>query len=899
MAKVKISELPELNIATLDTTYVAGIYNDATYKIAVSRLTSSLDTTFATDLVVNAISGTISTLTTTASLNTLSTSVDSRLDTLESFSSSADNRYVLSGSITQTTWDNIANKPNDIVSSSTQISDLGFVTGSYTTITSFNNLTQSFNSISQSFTTISGSFGDIDFSGINAVTESYLQFTQSYYSESSSFSSRIEAATNEQYLAGFATTSSVNDLSTSVDNRLDTLENFSSSADSRYVLSGSVTQTTWENISGKPNDILSSSTQITNLGFISTSTDLSSLNLFTASQYISNSYFATTGSNLFVGDQTYVGNDFLNLSLGQTYGGGKVFYITNTYALIVDQSNLTTSINQSTAINTATGSAIGTGETNTLEFVNNTVISDLGAARLAYNSTNGGFNDWFLPSVDELVLAVQSGYGNFNGAFYRSSTLNGIYYSSVRSTDGLVVTSNECCHSAKAIRKVNITSSASLNISGSIYVSQLLSASVIDNLEIISASYLTFTQSYYSDSASFNSRIISGSAVAGTISSSAQISGLGYSTTSSLNSFTSSYKTDSASFDTRINSITLSGSNLNYLLEAYANVTYTLPGTFTEDPCRYSIVSVNENVPSSWFDTSTYTFTPQKAGYWEIAASYDVYRNAEASMAIKKNGSIVAAAGSFNAVAQQIKKIIYLNGSSDYINIINVGGAALQRAQFQSRSWFQAKFVGNTSGSTDLLIANNTFTGNNTFEGTTRFETVGGDEGGEIEFGVPQTNTSLSTRVVADVYRDRLRIFDGNTNGVFIDLSKAPTGVAGEIAWKTSGFVNAGTFLTLDNLKVSVTTSGYRGLSVGAVSTSFVANIAGWFGYSGGVGGASANSVTYTTTAAASAFGWGFNTEGDASNYIITDKTNSRVYRVTLMIGFGFNNNFISIERLH
>jgi len=167
MARIKISELPELNIATLDTTFVVGSSGSATYKIPINRLTSSLDTTFASDLVVNAVSGTINTLATTASLNSLSTSIDSRLDGLESFSSSADNRYVLSGSITQTTWDNIANKPNDIVSSSTQISDLGFVTGSYTTITSFNNLTQSFNQISQSFTTISGSFDSIDFSGIN------------------------------------------------------------------------------------------------------------------------------------------------------------------------------------------------------------------------------------------------------------------------------------------------------------------------------------------------------------------------------------------------------------------------------------------------------------------------------------------------------------------------------------------------------------------------------------------------------------------------------------------------------------------------------------------------------------------------------------------------------------
>jgi hypothetical protein len=131
-----------------------------------------------------------------------------------------------------------------------------------------------------------------------------------------------------------------------------------------------------------------------------------------------------------------------------------------------------------------------------------------------------------------------------------------------------------------------------------------------------------------------------------------------------------------------------------YLLEAYANVTYTLPGSFTEDPCRYSVVSSNVNVSSAWFNTSTYTFTPQKAGYWEITASYDVYRNTEASMAIKKNNSIVAAAGSFNAVVQQITKIIYLNGSTDYIDIVNVGGAALSRSQFEPRSWFQARWIG-------------------------------------------------------------------------------------------------------------------------------------------------------------------------------------------------------------
>jgi hypothetical protein len=137
------------------------------------------------------------------------------------------------------------------------------------------------------------------------------------------------------------------------------------------------------------------------------------------------------------------------------------------------------------------------------------------------------------------------------------------------------------------------------------------------------------------------------------------------------------------------NSVTL------YLLEATTDsITYTLPGSFTEDPCRYSIVSNTVNVSSGWFNTSSYTFTPQKAGYWEITATYDVYRNSESAMVIKKNNGIVATAGSFGAVAQQITKIVYLNGSTDFINIFNVGGAANSRDQYAERSWFQARWVG-------------------------------------------------------------------------------------------------------------------------------------------------------------------------------------------------------------
>jgi hypothetical protein len=117
--------------------------------------------------------------------------------------------------------------------------------------------------------------------------------------------------------------------------------------------------------------------------------------------------------------------------------------------------------------------------------------------------------------------------------------------------------------------------------------------------------------------------------------------------------------------------------------------------------------------------------------------------------------------------------------------------------------------------------------------------------------------------------------------------------------WKKSDFVPAGTFISLDNLKVAVTTEGNRGLSIGAVATNFQADVSGWYTLAGGSGGSTSNNLTYTTTASGSAFGWNFPTHGDMVQINIRDKTNSRFYRVTMMIGASYVSNFLSIERLH
>jgi hypothetical protein len=175
-----------------------------------------------------------------------------------------------------------------------------------------------------------------------------------------------------------------------------------------------------------------------------------------------------------------------------------------------------------------------------------------------------------------------------------------------------------------------------------------------------------------------------------------------------------------------------------------------------------------------------------------------------------------------------------------------------------------------------------------------------GNEGGEIQLAKSPNSTLTGSTVVIDQYADRVRFFEagGTTRGAYIDLTQASAGTGTLLNNRVAAFVNAGTFVTMDNIKATVTTSGNLGLSLATVTGSFAASIGGTFGgVSVGHGGSSGN-ITVTTTASTSLFNWSFPGAGDISTYIITNTSSLLAYRITLQIGYGYNNNMISIERL-
>jgi hypothetical protein len=116
---------------------------------------------------------------------------------------------------------------------------------------------------------------------------------------------------------------------------------------------------------------------------------------------------------------------------------------------------------------------------------------------------------------------------------------------------------------------------------------------------------------------------------------------------------------------------------------------------------------------------------------------------------------------------------------------------------------------------------------------------------------------------------------------------------------KVAAFVDAGTFVTIDNLKATVTTTGSRGLGLATVSGTISLYVQGVYTNQSGAAYTSYTDVpvTYSTTVSGSMFGWNFGL-GNTIIYHLTDATNSRLYRVTLIIMPSFLKNFISIERL-
>jgi hypothetical protein len=218
-----------------------------------------------------------------------------------------------------------------------------------------------------------------------------------------------------------------------------------SSYDTRYVLSGSITQTTWDNIGSKPSGIVSGSAQtIANLptGTISGSSQLTS------------SVLATTGSNTFRGTQTLSGS--IIPAIDNTYDLGSATYqwrdiYVSSGSLYIDGTKVLGSTGNELQITTDVGQSIKILEAGSDSIILQSADGDIQL------KTSGGGNLLFDPTTGLIdvrgTLQIQDGnkitssggngivFGNnivVSGSIESTGNINGInlntFSSSIAST---------------------------------------------------------------------------------------------------------------------------------------------------------------------------------------------------------------------------------------------------------------------------------------------------------------------------------------------------------------------------------------------------------------------------------------------------------------------------------
>ena len=123
----------------------------------------------------------------------------------------------------------------------------------------------------------------------------------------------------------------------------------------------------------------------------------------------------------------------ITYTIGQSYGGGIIFYIDGTgkHGLIAATSDQSFGIHWGCYGNSILGisTTIGSGQANTTLIINGCGDADI-AARLCDDLVLNGYSDWFLPSKDELnqMYAQRTVIGNLEYHSYWSSSEESVNY---------------------------------------------------------------------------------------------------------------------------------------------------------------------------------------------------------------------------------------------------------------------------------------------------------------------------------------------------------------------------------------------------------------------------------------------------------------------------------------
>jgi hypothetical protein len=259
------------------------------------------------------------------------------------------------------------------------------------------------------------------------------------------------------------------------------------------------------------------------------------------------------------------------------------------------------------------------------------------------------------------------------------------------------------------------------------------------------------------------------------------------------------------------------------------------------------------------------------------SGGYAYYAWVDNGNVILTGGSVgtVMKAGSAYTDAPQDKAVVYYTpttNSTVYLRVYSLSGTltayAPSTGSNYSSSWATIQQVGSSAYVTPWTLS-----GNNTF-----------NTSGNVGIGTTTPSATLDV--------------SGNIN---VTGKINVTDPSGNVATKVAAIVGRGTDVTLGNLKIRFASSGNMSLQASTVSGTYTV-----YGSQVLVGSSTLGSsridggspLTITTTPAYLNSGNNFLGAGDTTTWNIMDTSAGMSWRISMIVGAGYNNNFISIERL-
>ena len=207
---------------------------------------------------------------------------------------------------------------------------------------------------------------------------------------------------------------------------------------------------------------------------------------------------------------------------------------------------------------------------------------------------------------------------------------------------------------------------------------------------------------------------------------------------------------------------------------------------------------------------------------------------------------------------------------------------------------YEIRGVGSISGSAQNDLAD---------DGFLRLSAGGGtsvSSQSSIDISGFSTVADMSNNIVMRTNgTERVRIDNSGNVNITGKLNISDAG--GGVAVKAAGFVNAGDYVILGNLKARIPTSGNRSLQLATVSGTYSVYGSAVHVFASNLGSTTINGSSpsaISTTPAYLNSGNTFGTAGGTDTWNIMDTSNFIAWRITAIIGSGYNANFISIERL-